>query len=144
MGTRVGDELIVATSYHDAVGSAGDTYRLIAVNGLAEELELGRVTVAGVVTGLQAWPMPLPAGSELQVRFMAPQAAPGYPATDLEVGLYDLAGRRVATLARGPQATGVVSLRWSPRGAAGPGIYFLRVTAPSAGVKLQKRVVVIP
>ncbi len=143
-GTRVGEELIVTTTYHDAGGAAGSTYRLIAVNGLAEELELGRVTVAGMVTGLQAWPSPLPAGGELQVRFAVPAAA-GFPATDLDVGLFDLAGRRVATLAHGPRASssGVVSLRWSPRGSVGAGIYFLRVLAPSANVRLQKRVVVI-
>ncbi len=145
-GTRVGEELIVTTTYHDAGGAAGSTYRLIAVNGLAEELELGRVTVAGMVTGLQAWPSPLPAGGELQVRFGVPLAAPGYPATDLDVGLFDLAGRRVATLARGLQvtSTGVASLRWNPRGSAGPGIYFLRVTAPSVNFKLERKVVVIP
>jgi len=134
-GTRISDELIVTTSYHDADGAAGHTYRLAAVNNLAEELELGRVTVAGPVTGLHAWPSPLPARGELQIQCAMP------PATDLDMGLFDIAGRRVATLA---SSGGPVSLSWHPPASVGAGVYFLRASAPSVKLKLEMRVVLVP
>lgn len=75
---------------------------------------------------------------------VTPAAALGFPATDLDVGLFDLSGRRVATLARGPRAAadGAITLRWDARG-VGPGIYFVRAGAATAGWSDERKVLVI-
>jgi hypothetical protein len=85
-------------------------------------------------------------GGDLAVAFAAPLGALGLPVSDLDVGIYSVLGRRVATLARGQVRAedGVVRLSW--RVGAGdrvaPGIYFVRAVAPSAGFILERKVVV--
>ncbi len=149
IGTRIGPDLITEAHFADPDGVPGTAYRLTAVNGFLEELELGRVTAGAAIVGLHVWPSPLRNGSPLNVAFVAPLAGSGYLATDLDVGLFDIHGRRVATLAHGPVAprTGVVSLTWSfaAKGGDGlaPGIYFVRAAAPSAGYQDERKVVVI-
>jgi hypothetical protein len=68
----------------------------------------------------------------------------GVPATDLEVGVFDVRGRRVAKLARGPRPPGEPVV-WDPRtsGGVSPGIYFVRASAPSAGWRDEAKVVVL-
>ena len=64
--------------------------------------------------------------------------------------MYDVRGRRIATLARGPvpDAVGETSLAWNrrtDRGERAPGgVYFVSVVARSAHVEFVKRVVVLP
>jgi hypothetical protein len=149
-GTRIGPELITESRYRDASGVPGGTYRLTAVNGLQEELELGRLGMAAPIAGLKLWPSPVAAGGALAVAFAVPTVG-GREATDLDVGLYDVSGRRVATLARGPveAEAGVATVVWEVRGAGGrsglaPGVYFVRAVAPSAGFRAERKVVVIP
>jgi hypothetical protein len=61
------------------------------------------------------------------------------------VEVYDLSGRRVATVHRGTLAAGVHDLTWNGRGdggvTLGAGIYFVRATA--AGVTESRRIVVL-
>jgi hypothetical protein len=147
-GVRIGPELIVETRYLDRDPQAGSAYRLAAINGLGEELEIGHLRLALDLAGLRAWPSPVSSRGVVTVAFAAPSAAPGVAATDLDVGVFDVGGRRVATLASGyvrPEA-GIVRLEWraSDRGGARPGLYFVRATAPSARLRLERKVVVMP
>jgi hypothetical protein len=144
-GTRIGPALITEPRYTDAAATPGCSWRLTAVNGLEEELELGTVAMAERITGLKAWPSPLTRGATLTVAFAAPVGAAGTPVSDLDVGVFDVHGRRVATLAHGQLALpagGAHRLSWT--GGAAPGIYFVRVSAPSAGLRLERKVVVMP
>jgi hypothetical protein len=54
----------------------------------------------------------------------------------VDVAVYDVAGRRVATLASGARAPGRLALRWDGSDAsgrrAGPGVYFVRASASGA------------
>jgi FG-GAP repeat/FG-GAP-like repeat len=145
-GTRIGPDLILETRVVDAAATAGSAYRLVAVNGLMEELELGRVALPIAGGNLSAWPVPLASGRALHIEMAAPLAAPGFAATDLDIAIFDLAGRRVTTIAHGPQEArnGMIELEWRPdRAALGAGLYFLRASAPSAGWSQQRRCVLV-
>jgi hypothetical protein len=61
-------------------------------------------------------------------------------AADAEVGLFDVAGRKVATLHRGALEAGFHRLPWNDAGAR-PGIYFAQ--ARIDGAVLRTRVVVL-
>ena len=84
-------------------------------------------------------------GSQADFTFPFPIFAPA----DLEVRLFDAAGREAVTLARGAMATrtGVVRIDWDGRRADGsraaPGVYFVRAVAPSAAFQLTRRLVVL-
>ena len=62
----------------------------------------------------------------------------------VELAAYDVAGRRVATLASGAWPAGRHSVRWAPEGTGGArlaaGVYLLKLEA--AGVRTVQRVVV--
>jgi len=72
------------------------------------------------------------------------------PASDLTVSIFDLRGRKVATVVEGQMATeaGLVNLDWDLLDASGrpvgSGVYFVRALSPSAGLQLERKVVVIP
>jgi hypothetical protein len=141
-GERIGPELITETRYTDAAGTAGTTYRLTAVNGLQQELEVGRVSLAPQ-SPLAAWPLPY-RGGLMSVSFGV-SGAFGSAAGEATVELFDLAGRKVRTLASGTFKSGFHTVRWDgrdERGAAvGSGIYFLR--ARSAGMSRELKVTVL-
>jgi hypothetical protein len=148
-GTLIGPELIVEPRFVDAGAAAGTGYRLTAVNGLMAELELGRVSLAAAPAGLRAWPSPLRRGDALNVSFAEPVAASPSAAGDLDVSVFDVNGRRVASLARGRVAArdGIVTLRWDGRSAGGDlaaaGIYFVRASRPD-GFRHERKIVVTP
>ena len=48
-------------------------------------------------------------------------------ATDVDLSVFDVSGRRVATLARGAVEAGPHTVRWD--GGTAAGIYFVRLTA---------------
>lgn len=125
-GVRIGPDPITETRYTDSEGTAGTHYRLSAMNGLGEELELGEVSL-GPVRTLLAWPLPYRSG-ELHVSFsiFGPLGATTGTA---EVGLYDPSGRQVRMLARGSFDGRQQAVIWDGRDAHGSpvasGIYFL-------------------
>jgi hypothetical protein len=61
----------------------------------------------------------------------------------VSVEMYDIAGRRVATVAKGHMEAGDHVVTWPTvgSGAPGPGLYLVRVTGP--GVNITRRVVVL-
>jgi hypothetical protein len=140
-GTRVGPELITESRYADGGGVPGTSYRLVAVNGLMEELELGRVDLAPAAP-LAAWPMPY-RGGLLSCSFGV-NGEFGSTLGDAVVELYDLSGRLVRTLARGRFQAGYRTVRWDGRDQSGTpvrsGIYFL--SARSGGASHQLKLVV--
>jgi hypothetical protein len=146
LGTRIGPELITANEYLDTEGGPRG-YRLSAVNGLGEELELGRIAAAAPVSGLRIGPSPIQIGDELAVAFGVPLGSLGLPASDLDVALYDVKGRRVATLGQGQMGgnAGLIELRWrvnSERARLAPGVYFVRASAPSAKFAAERKLVI--
>jgi hypothetical protein len=94
-------------------------------------------------------PVPYRGAGVLRVAFEAPVDADGMSAADLSVRLYDAAGRQVAVLAAGPleARARIVEFEWDGRRADGartaPGVYFLRALAPSAGLRLTQRLVIV-
>jgi len=68
-------------------------------------------------------PNPVPRGSEATLAFTLPARA-----DDLDLGVFDVKGRRVATLARGPVSVGPHAERWNASGFPA-GLYFVRLRA---------------
>lgn len=97
---------------------------------------------SGVGTGprFAAVANPVPAGAELAFDLDLPS-----PDSGAQVALYDVAGRRIGLLARGPMGAGHNRLAWSTVTGAtrpAPGLYFARAALQS-GV-LTARVLVLP
>ncbi len=78
-----------------------------------------------------------PGAGALRVRFALPQAGPA------RIELFDVGGRRIATLLDGVSPAGERAVEWSGAGAApaAPGLYLVRLTA--AGSSLTRRVLVL-
>jgi photosystem II stability/assembly factor-like uncharacterized protein len=80
---------------------------------------------------------PDPARALQNVRFSIPSRA------EVDLGVYDVAGRSVASLARGTFAAGEHAAEWTGRTASGepcaPGVYFLRLRA--GGEEAVRRIV---
>jgi len=95
--------------------------------------------------GLTAWPSPFSGNGVLHVAFGLPDGA--LP-PDLELGLFDVLGRRVATIPTDLSVgrDGVAHLAWEGaevrRGDVAPGVYFLRALAPSVGMRTECKLVV--
>ena len=100
--------------------------------------DLASVPPAGVSLGFAA-PRPNPARET--VRFDLALARAG----EVEVTVFDLAGRRVRTLAAGPRSAGAVALAWDLADAGGarvaPGLYLVRARVP--GAEVTRRVAVV-
>jgi len=98
--------------------------------------------------GLRVWPQPGGRDGLVHVAFAAPLAH-GEVATDLDVAVFDVRGRRVVVLLAGrPTVTnGAVHLGWDGRDfggrALGPGLYFVRARSASAGMSLTRRLVML-
>ena len=85
-------------------------------------------------------PEPNPARDRMRVHWAVPASLAG---SELDLGVYDLAGRRLATLASGVARSGRFDADWDLRasgGRIGNGIYFLRFRLGAAAVS-QKLVV---
>ena len=73
-------------------------------------------------------PRPNPSDGPASLTYTLPAEA------DIELAVFDLRGRRVATVARGRRPAGTHAEVWSGRGElAGPGVYFARLTVRSPG-----------
>lgn len=82
---------------------------------------------------------PNPARAAVNIRFDLPRGG------GVALVVYDINGRRVATLARGAMEPGRYAMRWDPRDAGGrslsPGAYFCRLEAGTD--RLVRRVVIM-
>lgn len=85
-------------------------------------------------------PRPNPARSGAEIAFELPREAP------VDAGVYDLGGRRVATLAAGRMGSGPHTLRWNAQDEGGnrvpAGLYFVRFTTP--GLARTYRLALLP
>ena len=129
----------------DAAPTVGDARLLDAGAGAAN----GSLAPPPAATGgLSVWPTPAARGGLVHVAFISPARTEGPVPEDLDLGVFDVSGRRVARIAVGAGALdhGMVTVAWDGRSAAGApaerGVYFVRVTAPSAGIRLERRIVV--
>jgi hypothetical protein len=119
---------------HDSTVNDGPrTYRLHARDGEGEDWQLLRAASydpgpSSVLLMLETWPNPGHGSSEL--RFTLDDEA------ELELALYDLAGRRLRVLATGDFAAGERHLVWDGRDEQGSflpaGVYFLRLAGRAA------------
>jgi hypothetical protein len=110
----------------------------VAVNGLMEELELGRGMFMPQAA-LAAWPMPY-RGGKLTVSF-AVNGRLGAATGTAEVGLFDLAGRLVTVVARGEFTGGQQFVYWDGRDSKGDrvasGLYFLQSRSGSEKTRIK-------
>lgn len=131
------------------VADAGSGDSFTRVTGLSAQGQVIRivpdVAVAGAAPsvhgGLELSPAtPNPSGGDVQLRWTLPVAS------HARVGVYDVSGRHVRTLADGALAAGVHDRRWDGRDAKGAlapaGLYFVRLEA--AGERRTTRVVRLP
>lgn len=130
------------TAVEDASAGPGTRYRLFAINGLGEEILVGETSFAPRAP-LTAWPLPY-RGGPLTVSFAA-GAGFGGGAAGTEVALYDVHGRLVRTIARGPRLPGYHAAAWDGRDDRGvevaAGVYLLRLR--SAGEERTLKVAVL-
>lgn len=126
--------------FADETAAAGETFRYwleyVPATGFARTY--GPVVArAGSRPAAFAFaaPWPNPAREAVTFAFSLPADDPG-----AELAVFDLAGRRVATAARGGRA-GANVVTWSPTGAVSPGLYFCRLTA-AGGSAVRKLAVV--
>jgi hypothetical protein len=91
----------------------------------------------GVVTRLGA--SPTPASGEVRFSMELARAA------DVELTIFDVAGRKIATVYKGRLEAGISECRWNGDGSSGPvsgGIYFARLSSPDGSS--QARLVMRP
>ena len=85
--------------------------------------ERGQAAQPGALALEQNFPNPFNSGTVIRFDLDRPG--------EIELSLYDLAGRKVATLARGPRPAGRYEVRWDGRGPAGSrlasGVYLYRL-----------------
>ena len=80
-------------------------------------------------------PNPWSGVGALDVRFRLPAPGP------VELDVFDVRGRRIATLHRGPAAAGEQVVRWDARGRVDEGLHFIRLRA--AGIERVQRVLIV-
>lgn len=95
---------------------------------------------SGIPTALRFYPpRPNPAAGAIRFAYDLPQAAP------VRLEVFDLSGRRVASVVSGQTEAGHHELRWSPRGSSdgvAAGLYFARFSVP--GMTRMVRIVLLP
>jgi len=137
--------LTTKTNYHDADGRAGHDYRLYAINKLGGEMLLttGKAGSPPSLSALDVFPNPFGTG-DLNVSF-ATGSGLGGGAGDVTVTVYDVAGRRVATLVQESLPAGFHETTWNGRDANGrlvpSGVYFVR--AETGGAITTRKLTVV-
>jgi YVTN family beta-propeller protein len=121
----------------ESIDAATKPFDPTASGAVAVSTEL-QVQAPGALEGLRVAPSPARHGTAIS--FSLPAAAP------VELAIYDLLGRRVVTLADGPQPAGPQSRYWDGRARDGspawPGMYFARLVTP--GQSHSVRFIVTP
>ncbi len=124
-----GDWITVATLQHqppliDPTGSPADRYRLTAINNYGHSILVGETQGEGG-GALRAYPVPLRTGPLLVV-FSAGRSTDPHDAVEI----FDVSGRLMRTLAKGPFVPGTHQLSWDGRDGTGElvsnGLYFVR------------------
>ena len=116
------------TVLHGFIGGTAGALAGVPGNGMRTPLSL-------------APPFPSPASAGTTLRFTLAERQPS-----LRLEVYDIGGRRVATLARGELSAGPHASRWNllddRGGRVHPGLYFARLEAGS--LRESRRLVVLP
>ncbi len=135
-------ELLPGTTYHLAIRAIDDFGNASGLSNVAD-VTTPSGDVLGVMNGLPAR-LALrvlsanPGAGEARFELRLPQPGP------LDVGVYDVSGRRVATLASGAASAGVRTLLWDGRGRDGAplaaGVYLVRArtAAGEVGARLAR------
>ena len=93
---------------------------------------------------VRVWPAPGASSAATHIAFAAAHGVP----SDLEIGVFDVTGRRIASPShdRASVFGGVAGVVWDGRDASGrtvgPGVYFVRVRAASTGLAGEARIIV--
>jgi len=92
-------------------------------------------TESGPVPSLElGLPVPNPVTVAASIQFSLPES--GF--ADLSV--YDITGRRIATIVNGELTAGSQVVQWEPQDVAN-GVYFIRLTTPAGSVARQVMVI---
>ena len=93
--------------------------------------------------GLSVWPLPGRGGETMNLAFNL--AGTTQAPADLEIQVFDVAGRKVTRMPAGTFENGMVTTEWNGRDAAqrpvAAGIYFVRVVSQSTGIARERRIV---
>jgi hypothetical protein len=125
---------------HSATPGTSYFYRLAGTYKTGEHQTFGPIsaTAGSNITEFALKSIaPNPTTGPAMIEYTVPRA------TEVNVALFDLLGRQVATLANGMHPVGQYQVQWDgdvDGGPARPGIYFLRMKG--AGVNLTRRIVV--
>ena len=107
---------------------------------VAATAQAGAVAAAPAESGIRG-PNPLPSGGRIAYAYEVPAGG-----AEVHIAVFDVAGRRMASLVRGFAEAGAASVSWAPADDAGrtlaPGVYFLR--AQIGATRSAARLVLIP
>jgi hypothetical protein len=131
---RAYHNMIVNSATHTAVvyggrstgGRLSDTWRHQLDRGAVLAVNPPGAPPAPPVTQHTAFAMPPSPNPASGAVSMAVDVARDQP---VDLGVFDVSGRRVATLHAGPLATGRHAFRWTTVGGVAPGLYFVRLSA---------------
>jgi subtilisin family serine protease len=108
----------------------------VSARGALAALAPTGVTAAAAAGALSLEVAPNPLRDRAGVRYGLPRAG------EVTVSVYDVSGRLVRTLVRGPRSAGTHTAEWAPEGpGAAPGVYFVRMSA--GGGSLTRKVTVL-
>jgi len=127
----------LASHSHTSAFDVTNWYPTLTPVQVSEEVGVLLEPRSGAVTGLGASPNP----ASGEVRFSIEMAR----SADVELAIFDVAGRRVATVFEGRAQAGASVYRWNGAGSTGTlqgGVYFARLT--SADGSSQARLVMRP
>ncbi|HET7250945.1 MAG TPA: hypothetical protein VFI79_13930 [Gemmatimonadales bacterium] len=127
------------TQYFDPAGREGEYYRLYSVNNAGTEQLIGQERLAAPRM-IRAYPVPFgKAGLTVELHLAAKAELPA------DVAVYDIAGRRIATILHGQVTSARTLVPWNGLDAAGlrcrNGVYFIR--AEQGGKIGQDRAVLL-
>ncbi len=133
--------IVVVASDHRESNQLIATYRVSTLVDAVSPLSDG--------WGLRLVPSPVRVGSPLRVTFMAPGALASEGRNEVDLGVYDLRGRRIADLELPAAAVqgGSISGIWQGRDRAGrpvaAGVYIVRAAIPTRGFAVSRKFVVV-